>query len=60
MNDKSIKLSKVLSYAELCMIEAALAKHEPKTEHGEEVLADLRNTVTAARGWAHHLGKAER
>ena len=63
-NDKYVKLSKVLSRSELCLIEDALKDFNPKylenNEHGQKLLADLKQTVIWARGWAKQVGKTER
>lgn len=63
MADKDIKLSKVLSESELCLIEDALKDFSPRylnDDHGRKLLAGLKETVTSARRWAHQFGKTER
>ena len=56
------KLSKCLSYWELCCIEQALNNFFPSylTDYDKEKFEKLKDTVASARGWQHHLNKTER
>lgn len=60
--DDWAKLSKCLSYWELCYIEQALESFSPPflTDYDKQKVQDLKETVLAARGWSHYLSKMER
>jgi hypothetical protein len=56
-------VAKGFTYAELCMIEDALAAFKPNytsdNELAQKRLDDLKAKITAARGWLHLNGKTD-
>lgn len=56
------KLSTIFNYFELCTIENALNKYDSKnmTEEQKKAFENLKQTITAARGWNHQFGRFER
>ncbi len=54
------ELARTLSYAELCHLEAALETFKPGYPVDEAMVQELKENVTAARGWVHHVGKTDR
>ena len=59
-NRKYQQLAKVFTYCELCHIEQALNAFKPNYAVDEAMVKELKENVTAARGWVHHLGKTDR
>jgi hypothetical protein len=57
---KYMALAKDLSYAELCHIEAALEAFKPDYPVREDMVKELKENVTTARAWVHHVGKTDR
>lgn len=57
----SISILSVFGESELVLLEDALREYEPDnlSEHGQEVLDELRAGIIAARRWAHQLGKSQ-
>lgn len=58
--EKYMALAKALNYVELCHIEDALAAFKPNYPVDEAMVRDLKENITAARGWVHHVGKTDR
>lgn len=57
----SISILSVLGESKLVFLEDALRKYEPDnlSEHGQEVLDELRASIIATRRFAHQLGKSQ-
>ena len=57
-----VRLSRCLSYWELCYIEKALETFDPPylTDYDKKSAQDLKEMVSAARGWQHHFLKTDR
>lgn len=57
----SISILSVFGESELIFLEDALRKYEPDnlSEHGQEVLDELRAGIIAARRLAHQRGKSQ-
>lgn len=60
MKQKYIDIANTFTYAELCHIEQALESFNPDYPINEQMVSELKENVTAARGWLHHIGKSER
>lgn len=60
--DEWVKLSQCLTLWELCYIEDALNGYSPHdlSEFEKENLKDLKETISAARGWRKNMGKCDR
>lgn len=61
---KILLLSKALGESELRLIEDALKNFDPayleNNPHGQQLLEQLKETVTMARAWSHQFGRTER
>lgn len=53
-------LTNNFTYAELCFLEDALNAYNPDYRIDVPLVTELKETVTAARGWLHHLNKTDR
>lgn len=58
--EKYLKISETFDYWELRYIELALEAFRPDYAINEAKAQELKENITAARGWVHHLGKTDR
>lgn len=58
--EKYMALAKALNYVELCHLEQALEAFKPNYPVDEAMVRDLKENVTTARAWVHHVGKTDR
>lgn len=53
-------LANNFTYAELCFLEDAVNAYKPDYNLNVPLVTELKETITAARGWVHHLHKTDR
>lgn len=54
-------IAKIFVEGELVFLEDALRKYEPDnlSEHGQDVLDELKSSIIAARRWRHQFSKTQ-
>ena len=57
---KYLDIAKIFTYVELCHIEQALESFKPNYPINDFKVRELKENITAARRWVHHLGKCDR